>query len=151
MSTKVCDIILGMIIFSLIFNTIPQILRLNFLGGSLAGQLTLYPLLIGMIYTIYCQWRYRNIFIYWDAFCKFIWLYVGVTLVSTIWGLYTYPYYDIVLLGPTNQITKLPYVLDFLHNHGIWANEKYLTITWMMMRTLKLLFVDALYTLGGHI
>ena len=149
MNRKICDVLFGLIVFGMIFNTIPQTVRLNFLGGPLARQLMLYPLLAGLLYTAYCQWKYHNVFIYWRIFCKFILAYVSITLISTIWGLYTYPYYEAVLHGPINQIEKLPYVLNLLHDHGIWIDEKWLTAVWMMARAIKTVLLETLYTWGG--
>lgn len=54
MNRKICDILFGLIIFSLIFNTIPQALRLNFLCRPLARPLILCPLLVEISYTMYC-------------------------------------------------------------------------------------------------
>lgn len=149
MNTKVCDIIFGLIIFTLIFNTIPEAVRLNFLGGAFAPQLTLYPLLAGMLYTLYCQWRYKEKLIHIKKFSAFLGIYLLVYLISTIWGLYTYPYYNEILNGPTNQIEKLPYVLSWLQNHHLRIDEQLLTQLWIIARIMKSVFQEALWAWIG--
>ena len=149
MYKKVCDIIFGIIIFSLIFITLPNGIRLNFLGGVFSRQMILYPLLIGMLYTIYCQWKYKDIIVYGKHFVVFLGTYLAVSLVSTIWGLYTYPYYAEVLHGPIDQIEKLPYVAAWLRNHHIMIDEQLLAQLWMIARIMKSVFQETLWAWGG--
>lgn len=67
MNIKVRDGLFFCICFTLIFNNIPKILQMNFLGGSvLGGKLVFYPIFLGIIYTIYCHVKYKNIFVYHD-------------------------------------------------------------------------------------
>ena len=54
MNKKVVDILFFLISLFLIFNNIPKIIQMNFIGGGILGnKLVLYPLIIGLIYTIY--------------------------------------------------------------------------------------------------
>ena len=110
MNRKVIDIIFAFLVFALPFKYIPRIFWITTLGGPFGNDLVVYPLLIGFVYTFYCQWKYRNVFFKWAIFKKFILAYVGVLLVSLIWGLINYPYYDQILAGPADQIEKLPKV-----------------------------------------
>lgn len=144
-----CDIIFGIIIFSLIFITIPNEIRFNFLGGIFSRQLMLYPLLMGILYTIYCQWKYKNIIVYGKPFAVFLGTYLAVSLISTIWGLYTYPYYAEVLHGPIDQIEKLPYVAAWLRNHHIMIDEQLLAQLWMVARIMKSVFQETLWAWVG--
>ena len=36
---------------------------MNFLGGPIGNKLLFYPVFIGLLYTIYYQLKYRNVFI----------------------------------------------------------------------------------------
>lgn len=149
MNRKVIDIIFAILVFALPFKYIPRILWVITLGGPFGNDLVVYPLLIGFVYTIYCQWKYRNVFFKWSIFKKFILAYVGVLLVSLIWGLINYPYYDQILSGPADQIEKLPKVLALLHGIGIPIAQKTLLEFWMLARPIKGVFIEALYTFGA--
>ena len=149
MNKKVIDILFAFLVFALPFKYIPRIFGITILGGPFGNDLVLYPLLIGFVYTFYCQWKYRNVFFKWGIFKKFILAYVGVLLVSLIWGLINYPYYDQILAGPADQIEKLPKVLALLHSIGIPIAQKTLLEFWMFARPIKGVFFEALYTFGA--
>lgn len=146
MNSKIRDILLFSIIFSIIFNDIPEVLRINFMGGILQSKLVFYPILVGIIYTIYCQYKYKNILVNQRSFFKYILLYMGIIFVSLIVGLYKYPYYNEILNGPIDQIEKLPIVLNFFRNNNINFDENILLIIWMIFRTIKSFALEIIYT-----
>ena len=133
----------------LIFNNISAIFQINLISGLLQAKLVFYPIFIGLIYTVYCQYKYRNILVNFDKFLKFIIVYLGGIYVSLIIGLYTYPYYDLVLNGPVTQIEKLPKVINTLSNYEIYIDEKILTIIWMIQGRIKSALLEIIYTFGG--
>lgn len=149
MNTKYIDIIFAMLIFTLPFNYIPRILWQNFFGGPFGSDLVIYPLFIGLIYTVYCQWKYKNIFYKWNVFKKFIIVYLAVLFISLGGGFWSYPYYDQVFAGPVNQIEKLPKVLALFHSMGISIAEKSLFEVWMCVRLSKQVLLEVLYTFGA--
>lgn len=149
MNKKICDVIFGGMVFALIFSAIPDEIRSNFLGGASAKHLTFYPLVVGIVYTIYCQWKYKRIFMNSRSYFTFFGIYFAVSLGSTIWGLYTYPYYAEVLHGPVDQIEKLPYAAAWLRNHHIMIDEQLLAQLWMIARIMKSVFQEALWAWGG--
>lgn len=149
MNRKFIDILFAILVFSLPFGYIPNVLWQNFLGGPFDQDLVVYPLLIGFIYTAYCQWKYKNVVYKWNIFKKFILIYLVVLLISLAWGLFIYPYYDQILNGPADQIEKLPKVLSFLHGIGIPIAEKTLLELWMFARPVKGVFFEVLYTFGA--
>jgi hypothetical protein len=150
MNIKVRDGLFFCICFTLIFNNIPKILQMNFLGGSvLGGKLVFYPIFLGIIYTIYCHVKYKNIFVYHDRFKLFISMYIAVMFLSLALGLYTYPYYNLILLGPVDQIEKMPVMLHYLKMINIQVSEQSLLMVWMLGRVVKGLFFEVIYTFGG--
>lgn len=149
MNNKIHNILFFIISIFIIFNNIPKVIQMNFLGGSVGNQLVFYPLFLGFIYTIYCQYKYKNIFINFDKFIKFIAVYLAITFISLIAGLYNYPYYDMVINGPVTQIEKLPKVMVFLNSLGIHIDQKILIAFWMIARVVKGLLFDSFYTFGG--
>lgn len=109
------NIFLYILIFTLIFNNIPKPIQLNFLGGPVGSKLAVYPLIAAFAYTFYCQYKYKDVFVDIKPFLKYILVFISIMLLSTVVGLFNYPYYDLVLNGPVNQIEKLPKVLAFCH------------------------------------
>lgn len=149
MNRKFIDILFAILVFSLPFKYIPRVLWQTFLGGPFGQDLVVYPLLIGFIYTAYCQWKYKNVVYKWNIFKKFIFIYLAVLLISLSWGLFIYPYYDQILNGPADQIEKLPKVLVFLQSMGIPVAKKTLLELWMFARPVKGVFWEVLYTFGA--
>lgn len=150
MNKKAINILFFLISLFLIFNNVPKIIQMNFIGGgTLGNKLVFYPLIIGLIYTIYCQYKHKNILINFDKFLKFIAVYLAITFISLIIGLYNYPYYDLVINGPVTQIEKLPKVMAILDNFGINIDQKILIAFWMVARVFKGLLFDTFYTFGG--
>lgn len=149
MNTKYIDIIFAMIVFALPFNYIPRMLWQNFFGGPFGSGLVIYPLIIGLAYTVYCQWKYKNVVYQWNVFKKFAIVYLAVLFISLGWGLGSYPYYEQIFAGPVSQIEKLPKVLVFFHSMGISIAEKNLFEVWMSARLVKQVFFEVLYTFGA--
>lgn len=150
MNKKAINILFFLISLFLIFNNVPKIIQMNFIGGgTLGNKLVFYPLIIGLIYTIYCQYKHKNILINFDKFLKFIAVYLAITFISLIIGLYNYPYYDLVINGPVTQIEKLPKVMAFLDGYGINIDQKVLIAFWMIARVIKGLLFESIYTFGG--
>lgn len=149
MDKKVINLLFFFISFFLIFNNIPKVIQMNFLGGPVANKLVFYPLFIGFIYTIYCQYKYKNILVNFDKFIKFIAVYLALTFISLIVGLYNYPYYDLVINGPITQIEKLPKLMAILDSFGINIDQKVLIAFWMIARVVKGLLFEIIYTFCG--
>lgn len=146
---KFVDILFLIMSFSLAFNNIPQIIQMNFMGGVLGNKLIFYPLIIGFIYTIYMQINNKNKLPYLNKILKFIFTYAFVVILSLVIGLYSYPYYDLVINGALNQIEKLPRVLNILQQLGITIDEKLIVMFWMIARTVKSLLLEIVYTFCG--
>lgn len=149
MNSTIRDYIFFLLCFSLIFDNIPKPIQLNFLGGEVGNKLVIYPLLTGAIYSAYCHYKYRDIFVHIEWFKRYIAVFIAVIALSTITGLVFFPYYDLVFSGPANQFEKLPRILDFLHLHGIYINQKTMMQLWIILRQLKGIVVESFWCFGG--
>ena len=150
MNKKVINILFFLISVCLIFNNIPKVVQMNFIGGGILGnKLVFYPLIVGYIYTAYCQYKYKNVLVNFDKFLKFIQVYLIVSFISLVVCLHNYPYYDLVINASVTQIEKLPKLMTILDTIGININEKALIAFWMIARTLKGLLLEVIYTFGG--
>lgn len=148
MNIKVRDSLFFMMSFALIFNNIPKAVQLNFIGGIMGNQLALYPLIVSLIYTLYCEKKYGNVFAEKKVFTCFSFIYLLTMLVSTILGLIQYPFYDEILNGPVTQIQKFSIVAPFLSYLQIQINKDDLVLGWMVIRIIKGLFLSYLWTFG---
>lgn len=148
MNIKARDSLFFMMSFALIFNNIPKAVQLNFIGGAMAAQLALYPLIAGLIYTLYCEKKYGNVFVEGKIFICFSFIYLLVMLVSTILGLIQYPFYDEILNGPVTQLQKFFMVTSVLSYLKIHINKDGLVLGWMVIRIIKGLFLSYVWTFG---
>lgn len=136
-----------MVLFS-IFATIPQIIRFNFLGAVFAEKLSFFPLLAGLLLTLY----YEKCHVFKTSLSRrigiYLLIYAVVLFISLIHGLVIYPYYGDVLNGPISQVDKIPVIQAFLQRFGFDVSETTLLSIWMFARPLKGLFMTTFWTFG---
>lgn len=77
MNNSIVNKLFLLISFFLIFNNIPKVIQQNNIGGPLLDKLVFYPIFIGSIYTVYSQYKYKNVLVNFDKFLKFIAIYLG--------------------------------------------------------------------------
>lgn len=146
MNKKIINLLFFLISFLLIFNNFYIVFPFNIFAGYLADKLVFYPMFIGVIYTLYCQYKFKNIFVKFDIFKKFTFIYFGWICVSLILGLYNYPYYDLILNNLSNQSPKLITILNFFDKFNIFIEEKFGLVIWMIIRAFKTILFEFLYT-----
>lgn len=144
---KIINILFFFICIFLIFNNVSKNMQVSFIGGILFNKLSFYPFIIGFLYTIYHKYKWFSI--KFNIFLKFILICFIVLLASTINGLYNYPYYNLLLSGPITQIERLPEVINLLKSLGIDLDIKILIVLGFIIRTIKGVLFDVLYTFGG--
>lgn len=149
MNTKIRDYIFLVLCASIVFNEIPNSIRLNFLGGEYSNLLAVYPLLLGFLFTGVWQRNNGNILIAKDKIIYYGIIYVVVLSVSLIHGLFIYPYYNDILSGPIGQIQKLPSFLYFFSKLGINLDISKTIMGWIGGRFFKTIIIEYLYTFGG--
>ncbi|SDA42616.1 O-Antigen ligase [Dialister histaminiformans] len=142
------NLIFGVIVFTLIFCYIPTALQLNFLAGTWATKLTIYPIIIAMVFTLFYRKSFSLSRDERKMLIRYLVVYFFVMIISLVWGLVDYPYYNVILQGPVNQIKKLPSVYSFLINHDISVTKQGLLFVWMLARPIKALFVDIFWGLS---
>lgn len=149
LNAKVIDKIFFFICFFLIFNNIPEILQANTIGSILQDKLVFYPLILGGIYTIYLQYKCSNVFVNLNKFVLYFCIFLIVNLFSLVLGLVNYSYYGLIINGPIDQIEKLPKILAVLSQFHIQADKQVILLWWMLIRTVKNLILESIYTFGG--
>jgi hypothetical protein len=109
-------------------------------------QLIVYPVIIGMVYTLYRRFKKEDIIINNILMMKFLFIYIGIVIISLGIGLYSYPYYDAILNGPAGQVERIPRIISFLETFGITVDSKALLSVCMLGRPIKGLFLEIIYT-----
>lgn len=136
------------LIVSLMFEGIPKVLWFRFFGGPITNKLVWIPLVIGVVYTLYCHYKYKNVFVDSKKFLKYIYAYFGIVLISLLVGLYDYPFYneiqirdnDLVIIG--SSIGK--YIISLF---GI-SNEQFAVLLYII-RKLKFVVLETFWCFGG--
>lgn len=143
------DRLFSAIVLFLIFKDLPEAIRISMLGGWMGSQLAFFPLLVGAAYSLYLHSKKRFSIEDRNIIVKYIFLYIGILLISLAFGLWQYPYYQEILDGPINQVDKVPKITSLLNSFGIAVDSKLVLSFWMFARPIKGLLLDVLYTFGG--
>ena len=73
MNRKIIDMLFILILISAPLKFANQIFALPvFIGGWFARDFVIWPLLLGFIYTLYCQLKYGDAFYEWNKFKKYM-------------------------------------------------------------------------------
>lgn len=134
--------------FAIIFDNLPWGSQWNFISGGASQKLTWYPLFCLLCIYIYQRFRGQVPIQEEKKAIRFCGCLLAVSLVSIIYGLIQYPYYDLVFSGPTSQIEKLPAVLEWLHAHGMNISKERLMQIWLTARYIKTTLLGIFYTFG---
>lgn len=146
MNKKVIDTLFFLIGFGMIFNKVPKLIQPPWIGGPLSDKIVFGPIIVGLVYSLYCQFKYKNVFVNFSIFKKFLASYSSLLFISLIVGLYYYPYYGQILSGPYDQIAKSSEVLIFFNSIGINIEKKSLLTIFMFLKPIKDLMLEILYT-----
>lgn len=129
----------------LIFCTIPSCIRLNLLAGPMADKLSVYPIIVGAVYTFYM--KRHSISDFKDRiFFRYCCLYILIVGISIIVGAFSFPYFNTILSGPSGQIDKFPYVYDKLSNLGVPITKIGLLRGWVIARLTKVYLIQFIWT-----
>lgn len=131
----------------LCFNYIPQIFRMDALSASFSRKASWYPLFVLTLYYFFNKY-YKNNDLIEKRIVLFLGIYLLYILMDSIFGLIKFPYYEEIINGPKDQITKLPDVKRILSFFELDFSIQDLTYYWFIIRTLKEGVFTILYTFG---
>lgn len=147
MNYKIVDSLFFLICFTLPFSMIPLEMRFVFFG-ALGNHLLSYPLFIGFCYSIYCHYKYGNVFVNYKKVIIFLSIYASVLLISLANGLYNFPYYEDILSGPITQVKRIPDIISYFSRFGIEVLPDHVLKLFLFIRPLRDIFVDVFYMFG---
>ena len=149
MNRKIIDVLFILILISPPFKLANHIFALpGFIGGIFAHDFVIWPLLIGGIYTLYCQCKCGNVFYEWRKFKMYIIAYIVILFVSLVWGLMNYPYWDMFFNGQAINNAKFATALEFINKIGFDIDENTILSSWIVLRSVKNILLNVLYTFG---
>lgn len=140
--------LLFIICSTLIICTTPQVLRLSISGGF-SSKLSWYFIFVGIVVTI--LFRHKYIFESRQEITlplKYISAYLFFTLISLLIGLYNFPFYDAIFNAPVVQFDKALLFRDFLKEYGINIEGNHFFLIWMVIRLIRNLLLEMVYTFG---
>lgn len=150
MNRKIIDLLFILILISAPFKLANKIFALpGFIGGPFSRDFVIWPLLIGLLYTLYCQWKYGNVFYEWHKFKKFIIIYIVILFISLICGFIIYPYWDMFFYGQAVNNTKFAIALGLFNKIGINVEENTILLFWLVVKSVKNIILNTFYTFGG--
>lgn len=150
-SYRKINIVLLIVFSTLCFANIPILLRSNTISSGYSSKFTWYPLMILTIYYLYkfCQGNFaRDKFRVTSAiFIKFLAIYLSITLLSTLVGLYIFPYGDLYAgAGMSSKWIKV--LLNILSLFDIQLGNVQIFEIQIVIRSIKGTFLSTIYTWG---
>ena len=109
----------------------------GFIGGPFARDFVIWPILIGLIYTLYCQWKYGNVFYECHKFKKYIIAYIVILFTSLVWGLIIYPYWNMFFNETAMNNSKFAAAFVFINRLGLNIDENTVLSLWLAMKFVK--------------
>lgn len=150
MNKKFCDILFFLICATLCFTDVPMLKGCSFVFGSLAYKVSIYPIFVGLIYTLYCQWRYKNVFVDWNKFKWFAYIYIGFTIISIVLGLYSFPYWEELLVADNaKQISSHQMAYNWLQACGFKVSYETMQMLLLGSYPLRVFLKNFLFYFGA--
>lgn len=150
MNKRFVDILFCLILISPPFKFANHIFAFpTSIGSVFAHDFIIWPLSIGLIYTIYCEWKYGNVVYKWNKFKNYIIIYLFVLLTSLILGMIYYPYWDMIFNGQAMNNPKILLITSFFNDVGIDIDQSNILPTWIIIKSIKNIILNIFYTFGG--
>lgn len=150
MNRKIIDTLFILILISAPLKYANQVFALpGFVGGPFARDFVIWPLLLGLIYTLYCQWKFGDVIYEWHKFKKYIVAYTVILFASLAWGFINYPYWDMFFNGQAVNNAKYATALGILNKAGFNVEENTILSFWLGLKFVKDIILKVFYTFGG--
>lgn len=148
-SSKAFNIIFFALCTFMCFTFLPvQFQASGILFGSLSAKLMLYPVLAGIVYTTYIVCKRELVCAEWGSFKKYIFAYVALSLISVVFGLVNFPYYDVVSQTSMNAFRWATFIRQLFQGVGFNFSDQQLVAACLIFRCVKNLCVDMFFCYG---
>lgn len=146
---KFRDYMFLFIVFFTVFNYIPHLVQLEFLGSQYGTKLSLYPMIFGVLGTIWFGYsKHIESIKAYKAFGCFMVIYVVVLIISIIHGLKIYPYYDAILSEPADHMKKVFFIKAVFLKFGVDLTRITLLKIWILIRAIKQTCAEVVWGFG---
>lgn len=134
---------------AIILDNIPKLLQLNILSSGFANKGAWYFFVAFLLLCVYQKINEKVVLVPVDkALMKYIGILMCAALISNIWGIIQYPYYDILLSGPLGQVEKMPLVMSFIEKYHMDYSYQDILCIWIGVRAIKGTLLGILFTFG---
>lgn len=148
MEMRIRDVLFGSVFATMVFYNLPFEFPVTPLAFAYPRSPVCYALWLLVIYTIYKnRGSLRGFFVNSNVFGRWLLCYLGVLTVSTIWGLYTFPYGE-MFFSPPGQLASS--FISRIANVGGFSIDSDSAVTfWVWLRALKGAIISPLFTFGA--
>lgn len=155
MNKKIRDVLFLLICIGSIFFPVPILYYSEFLSvlsssDSFSTKLMFIPLILGMIYTLYCHFikKDKSILVFSHKLAVFAVLYLALTYISLIWGFLQFPFFDELVHG-INGFRQMGKVQTILAIIGIYPAHETLIMIMIALRIIKNAIFQFIWQFGG--
>lgn len=124
-------------------NNLSVVFPLNIIGGGFGNKASFYPIFFGMAIAIYQEIRCGGFFADFRTFRNYMAGYLLLILLSTVSGLYSYPYYEAIKLS---ELGRLPRLLALI---GFAPSSEVMAAIYIGLRVIKNNILSTIYTFGA--
>lgn len=146
MELRIRDILFGSVFATMVFYNLPFEFPVPYLGFAYSRSPVCYALWLLVAYAIY-KTRGKRFFADSNVFGRWLICYLGVLVVSTIWGLYTFPYAE-MFFSPPGQLT-LGFTSRIVNAAGFSIDPDSDITFWVWLRAIKSTIISPLFTFGA--
>ena len=155
MNKNIRDILFCLICVGSAFRLVPILYYSKFLiiiggGGGFGTKLMFAPLLLGILYTLYCYLikKDRNALVFSKKIVLFGVLYLALTYISLAWGIMNFPFWDQVA-NDANDFGQIGKVQGIFYLFGINPTHETLITIMLLLRTIKNSLFQFIWSFGG--
>lgn len=135
MAMRIYDLLFGFSLGTMIFFNLPFEFPVRTLGLGYNRSPVCYALWLLVFYTVY-KHRDKRFFVHSDVFCRWLLCYLGISLLSTVWGVYTFPYEEL-FFSPPGQHPAAGYILRIADAAGFSLDPDSAVIFGVWLRAVK--------------
>ena len=96
----------------------------SFFGGAFSHEMVAWPLLVGILYSVYLQWKGESVFVYNKWIIAFICGAFLIELISIVHGSYIFPYWDLIDNSFIPEKSRVRAIILLLQEHGWFQDEE---------------------------
>lgn len=148
-NSRIIDVLFFLIVFLFMFDEVPKPMQLKMLGGPIADDLVVYPVIVSIVYTGYVVVRDPRVLVAYKPFILYTTLFLGFSLLSLFIGLMNYPSYEEAAAGTAIKSHIFSYLFAVADIFHIPLKREDVIALLLALRSIKNLLLFVVYIWGG--